>query len=294
MGWCASPIKAPRFAPMRPDLAAGFIRDYKFPQALVQEIGCAFAVINAAGNPDASSLDADSLTAVNGVLPGVLARAVAQSQAMPRFVHVSSTVVQARARVLDDSPAQSGFSPYSRSKALGELLVSQFGGTSSVTYRPPSVHGPDRRVTRMTARIAASPFASVARPGSAPTPQTLVHNVGSAVAFIATTDLEPPPLVTHPSEGMTTAQLMEILGRKSPHLIPRWIASALVGLLSAGGRVLPPMAANARRVEMLWFGQPQARSWLDDAGWQKPAGVEAWLDLGTAMRRADIEPKQWM
>ena len=58
------------------------------------------------------------------------------------------------------------------------------------------------------------------------------------------------------------------------------LAKAAVAMLTVRGRVLPQIAANARRVEMLWFGQPQATSWLTEAGWSPPAGHEAWRELG--------------
>jgi hypothetical protein len=40
------------------------------------------------------------------------------------------------------------------------------------------------------------------------------------------------------------------------------------------------LAANARRLEMLWLGQDQADSWLTQAGWRPVAGHERWLEIG--------------
>ena len=135
----------------------------------------------------------------------------------------------------------------------------------------------------MTARIARSPISSVARPGSSPSPQTLLKNVADAIAFLATTEAQPPAIVAHPSEGLTTASVLTFLGYRQPLVIPRALAKMLVAVLTAGGKLMPPVAANARRVEMLWFGQSQAPSWLTEAGWSPPAGHDAWKELGRMM-----------
>jgi len=246
---------------------------------IAQQVTGADAVVNAAGNPDASSRDEASLTAANALLPAVLARAIS-SAGVPRFVHVSSAVVQGAAPRLDQSAHTAAFSAYSRSKVLGEVLVQELAAPATVIYRPSSVHAPDRRVSRMTARIARSRISSVARPGSFPSPQTLLQNVADAIAFLATTGAQPPAIVAHPSEGLTTASVLTFLGGRQPLEIPRTLAKAAVTMLTAGGNLLPQIAANARRVEMLWFGQPQAASWLTEAGWSPPAGHDAWRELG--------------
>jgi len=246
---------------------------------IAQELAGADAVVNAAGNPDASLRDEASLMAANALLPAVLAKAV-RSAGVPRFVHVSSAVVQGAAPRLDQSSHTAAFSAYSRSKVLGELLAQELAAPATVVYRPPSVHAPDRRVSQMTARIARSYISSVARPGSSPSPQTLLQNVADAIAFLATTEGQPPAIVAHPSEGLTTASVLTLLGGRQPLEIPRTLAQALVTMLTAGGKAIPRIAANARRVEMLWFGQSQAASWLTEAGWSPPAGREAWRELG--------------
>jgi nucleoside-diphosphate-sugar epimerase len=244
--------------------------------------GCA-AVVNAAGNPDPSQTDELALDAANGALAGLVARGARQAQGSPRLVHISSAVVQGRAAVLDDSPATADFSAYARSKVLGERLVLELGPNQTVVYRPPSVHAPDRRVSRTIARIASSPLSIVASPGSRPTPQALIDNVASAVAFLATTPQQPPSIVAHPSEGMTTANLMRYLGGREPHQIPRWLARTGTVALELLGRALPSVAANARRAEMILFGQGQAPSWLTAAGWVPPQGKDAWRALGSAI-----------
>src|SRR4051794_34073689 len=72
----------------------------------VAELAAAFAgcdvVINAAGDPDASSLDLDRLYAANALVPRI-AVAAAATAGVPRVVHVSSAVVQNDKPVLDES-----------------------------------------------------------------------------------------------------------------------------------------------------------------------------------------------
>jgi nucleoside-diphosphate-sugar epimerase len=248
---------------------------------LVRRFTGADVVVNAAGNPDASSLDLDVLYGANALLPAVLLDAAAAA-GVPRFVHVSSAVVQNDRPTLDASEDVHGFSPYSRSKVLGENVLrdAATAGCQVVRYRPPSVHAPGRRVTRMIARIARSPAATVARPGDQPTPQALLPNVASAIAFLATTDRVPPAVVHHPSEGVTVTTLMsDLSGGRSPHRVPRLLARLLVRAAKLAGRVHLPTAANARRLELLWLGQAQGPSWLTEAGWQPPVGREGWPAL---------------
>lgn len=276
-------MTSPRFAPLRGDQARAALSTW---DALISELAEQLAdvevVINAAGNPDASISDETVLMAPNALLPAVVASAVHRA-GVPRFVHVSSAVVQGRAAVLDQSAQVQPFSAYSRSKALGEQLVHEMAGQAAVVYRPPSVHAPDRRVSRVTARIARSPLSTVARPGSSPSPQALLANVADAIAFLATCETHPPTTVAHPSEGLTTATLLTFLGGRRPVELPHVFATAVVAALTASGRAVPAIAANARRVEMLWFGQGQAPSWLTAAGWTAPAGHDAWKELGRTL-----------
>src|SRR5690606_30044832 len=120
--------------------------------------------------------------------------------------------------VLDSSEDLRPFSPYSASKVMGEVLARQpYDGVEVVRYRPPSVHAPSRRVTRMIRKIAGSPAATVARPGTQHTPQALLPNVAAAVAHLATVDGPVPPVVHHPSEGVTVTSLMQDLsGGRTP------------------------------------------------------------------------------
>lgn len=253
---------------------------------LEEQFRCLDAVINCSGNPDASEQDASSLIAANAMSPAIVARA-ARNVGVRRLVHVSSVVVQGRRPQLDESGATEEFSTYARSKAEGERWVRrEFGG--AVIYRPPSVHAKGRRVTSMTVRIARSPFASVAAPGDQPSPQALIGNVASAIAYLATTDQQPPGVVIHPWEGLTSSDVMELLGGRYPLVLPRRLARVVCRVLEAAGTRAPIVSANARRIEMLWFGQEQAESWLSSAGWTPPYGRDAWQDLGETIRALQL------
>lgn len=248
----------------------------------VAELASAFAgcdaVVNAAGNPDASSLDVDGLYGANALVPRI-ALAGAARAGVPRFVHVSSAVVQNDKPVLDESEDLRPFSPYSSAKVAGEQVLRDQppAGVAVVRYRPPSVHAPGRRVTRMVSRIARSPMATVAGRGDRPTPQAQLPNVAAAIAFLATTEQTPPPVVVHPTEGVTTGGLMrDLSGGREPRHLPPPLARLVVRLATLVGRVHRPTAANARRIELMWFGQEQSSSWLDGAGFTPPVGHEGW------------------
>lgn len=242
-------------------------------------------VVNCAGVPDASSQDAARLFGANAVVPALVARALHRRLDVVRFVHVSSAVVQGRRSELDDSQEVDAFSVYAQSKAEGESLVRQELPLGSVIFRPPSVHSPDRRVTRGIAKIASSPVRSVAGPGPRPSPQALIANVGDAIAFLITCAETPPSVVIHPWEGVTTTRLMQALGGRRPHSIPGPIARGITTVLGTAGRWLPGVAPTARRVEMMWFGQGQQESWLTIAGWAPPVGPEGWDSLREALAR---------
>lgn len=247
---------------------------------LVEAMRGADVVVNAAGIPDASSLDEDALFGANALLPAVVLRA-AREAGVPRVVHVSSAVVQNDKPFLDSSEDLRPFSPYSASKVMGEVMAREvMEGVEVVRYRPPSVHAPTRRVTRMIRRIAISRAASVASPGTQRTPQALLPNVAAAIAHLATVAGAVPRVVHHPSEGVTVTSLMKDLsGGRTPVRIPRWLAILVVRAGKTLGRLHRPTAANARRVELLWLGQEQDVSWLTQNGWTAPVGPEAWQML---------------
>lgn len=240
-------------------------------------------VVNAAGVADATSTDVATLVGANALLPAVLL-GVAARCAVRRFVQVSSAAVQGDAAVLDETDERRPFSAYSLSKCLGEEVLTELAddsphGPEIVVYRPAGVHPPDRGVSQRIAGIARSPLSSVAGDGSAPTPQALVGNVAAAVAFLAVA-AEPPRYVMHPWEGLTSQDLLVLLGRdRRPRHLPPSLARGVLAVGTLASRFVPQRRADVRRIEMLWFGQRQARSWLEDAGWTPAAGRDGWRRL---------------
>lgn len=244
------------------------------------------AVINCAGLADASSGDESSLLSANAWSAAAVARAVSLCQ-IPRLIHVSSAAVQGRKKVLDASPADGAVTPYGRSKAAGERLVQECF-PQAVLYRPPGVHDSDRGVTRAVIRVASSSVSSVAGEGDFPSAQALLPNVASAIVFLAMAQANPPNVVSHPREDLTTGSLLRLLGDREPHKVPIPVARAAVGLGIAMGRILPFVGAQARRLESLWFGQAQAISWLEGQGWRSPLGVSGWVELGDIVRERKV------
>lgn len=273
-------LRAPRLAtqdPERPEAR-------RAADGLAAALAGVDVVVNCAGNPDASSGDMAALRAANATLPAVVGAAASQA-GVARLVHVSSAVVQGRRPVLDDTDDYDAFSPYARSKVEGEAAARAHGPAATVVYRPPSVHGPGRRVTRQLSRIAASPLSTVARPGTRPTPQTHIADVADAVLFLATCDVTPPPVVHHPWQGHTTAGLLRLLGGTEPTELPDLLARSVLTAGAVLTRVAPRLGPYTRRVEMIWYGQGQATSWLEQQGWHPVTTDEAWVRLGREVRR---------
>lgn len=247
-------------------------------------------VVNCAGNPDASAPEGLALTLANGVLPGVVG-AAATSACVPRYIHVSSAVVQGRRPVLDASLSFDAFSAYARSKIAGEHAALRAGPGGTTVYRPPSVHAASRRVTSQLTRLARSPLSTVAAPGTLPTPQTHILDVASALMFLALSDVSPPQVVHHPWQGHTTSGLLLALGGRPPRRVPAVMCRGILGAGRVISRIRPPLAPVVRRVEMVWFGQPQAESWLTTAGWHPTTTLEDWARLGDTVSASNVRPR---
>lgn len=228
---------------------------------LRHELARYHVVVNAAGCAAATSALDDELVGANALLPAVVASA---RPARSRLVHVSSAAVQGRKRFLDETPERQPFSAYSQSKTWGEMVLD--GKADTVIFRPTSVQGADRRVTRSLVRFATSRAASVAGAGDRPTPQVLIENVADAIAFVALAP-DPPPIVLQPWEGLTTGGLLRRLGNAEPVHLPVIAARAILACATLGGHLLPAGAGLARRLEMAWFGQAQVPTWLETVGW---------------------------
>ena len=226
-------------------------------------------VVNAAGRAAPDAAGADVLYGAHAQGPAGRARACARSGAA-RLVHLSSAAVQGERPVLDETWEASPFSPYSRSKALGEsvlrLLAPRLPDGLLTVLRATSVQGAGRRTTASLARVAASPLASVAGAGDAPSPVSSLVPVAQFAVDVA----ESRPdrlLVLQPWEGMTVRGVLEAAGGRAPLRLPAPLCRGAVAAgyaLSrlAGGR----LQGAVRRAEVMWFGQAQAPGWAEEAG----------------------------
>lgn len=282
-GYAVASVRAPRLGPD----ATTSRKDER--DRLCAEFEGVEVVINCAGSAAAGSADLAALLAANAEMPELLAE-VAVDKKVKRLVHVSSAVVQGRHEPLDDSLVYEPFSAYAKSKIQGEQRVLRVASDRAVVYRPAGVHGVGRSVTASIVRLAGSPLSSVAGRQPRPVPQAYIENVASAIAFLGTTPNKPPAVVHHPSEGVTNQSLLRDLGARDPKIIPLPVARALLAVARGCGALVPTQRANVRRVELLWLGQSQARSWLEDAGWEPPRGRDVWREMGLAMRARTNEP----
>jgi len=250
--------------------------------ALEQQLRGAGVVINAAGISDPYSAWTSELVGANVALPLSLHMAAARA-GLRLMVHVSSAAAQGQG-VLDETSRVSPFSAYSASKAMAENFLAAADAPSlAVTIvRPTGVHAKERPTTQRLARLAASRFASVAKP-EAPSPQALLSNVASAIAFVAEHP-SPPTHVAYPNEGLTCALLLEALGGKSPRQIPARPAEWLLRTLALVGA----RSALLRRLQVLWFGQPTRAAWLLSQGWRPPDRIEAWTALGSSLAKEAV------
>jgi UDP-glucose 4-epimerase len=241
------------------------------------EIHDADVVVNAAGVTPGSGGSAETMMGANALFAAVLAAAAHQTGV--RLVHVSSSAVQGGGCQLTAHGQLRPFNPYSLSKAIGESLVHQLH-PGAISLRPASVHGFDRPMTRRLVAFARSKAAFTLSPGTAPTPQMHVRNVAAAVCHLAATTASPPDIVLQPDEGFTTKGFLQLMGSgRSPLLVPASMGRLISWACTAGARVVPNVAQQARRVEMLMKGQSQESSWLAIDGFRLPYSHEHWVDM---------------
>ena len=225
-------------------------------------------VINAAGVAAPDSRESTELFGANALLPGVIAEAATRISAS-RYIHLSSAAVQGNARVIDETAYVEPFSPYSRSKALGEQVLAELRTargalTSVVIVRATSVQGLRRRTTISLRRIAKLPLASVAAPGNQRTPVSSVGGLAAFVEFVGTFEEEVPRIVLQPWEGMTTREVLESAGGHTPIELPASLCRAAVRFGYLAGRLLGGrLSGPVRRIELMWFGQDQRSAWAE-------------------------------
>lgn len=217
-------------------------------------------IVNAAGNSGATSTDLSSLLGANTVLPFFLARAGAAA-GVARLVHISSAAVQGR-MTLSESEKLQPENHYAMSKALGEVLLRDEDALEIVRYRPTSVQGPNRAVTKALLRLAQSPMAVVAAPGNDPSPQMPVRRAAEAVRLMVESTEPLPPVVLHPWEGATTRSVLADLGDREPRMMSWQAARRAKEMFYAVGTGVGGVRAYARRLDMMLFGQEQADGWL--------------------------------
>lgn len=233
---------------------------------LVDQMIDADVVVNAAGMASPDGDVTRELWGANAYLPAVLAHASRRAGAT-RFIHLSSAAVQGRTRHLDETPRYAPFSPYSRSKAVGEIALLSLAAsdprTGVVIVRATSVQGQGRATTQKLRRLASSPFASVAAPGTQPSVVSSLHGLAAAVETIGTEQGPVPGIVLQPWEGMSVTDVLLLAGGRKPLRLPRWICALILAGGYVGGRAVPQISGIARRLEMMWFGQSQDSGWAD-------------------------------
>jgi nucleoside-diphosphate-sugar epimerase len=243
----------------------------------------AAVVVNAAGLATPAAGGGVELSGANALLPAVVARAAAAA-GVGRLIHLSSAAVQGRVPVLDETDTVHPFSAYSRSKALGEqalaLVAAGEPGLSVVTLRATSVQGQGRPTTAALARLARSPLASVAAPGTARSPITSVEALADLVLAVGLHDGPVPPRVLQPWEGLTVRTVLEAAGGR-PRVLPAALCRCAVG----GGYALSSLLrrrldGHVRRLELMWFGQDQVPGWAVGQGIVPVARVHRVLAAG--------------
>jgi nucleoside-diphosphate-sugar epimerase len=282
-------VEGPRLTAQGDELGDEFIRNWaqhhrKEFERLVEALAGVDVVINAAGLAQPGCRDLRKLRAVNTVLPAVIASACRQAS-VRRLVHISTAAVQGRLDPLDESPRQSPFTPYSRSKADAErwLFDTDDAPGELVVYRATSVQGGDRHTTRQLARVAAAPFAPICGDGSQPLPVALVENVAAGVVFSATSPAV-VPIILQPWEGLTTRRLLELFGSRRLVSLPESPIRWGLRMLHKPTSLLPRLSASMRTVELLLQGQRIEASSLGAAGFVAPAGEAGWCALVADIR----------
>lgn len=223
-------------------------------------------VVNAAGVASPDSDATGALYGANAVLPGVIA-SLCRRAPVGRFIHISSVAVQGRRRVLDDSDEYQTFSPYSSSKAQGELVLLTAdagmapGGTAVCIVRATSVQGVGRKTTDRLRRFASSRFASVPGQGSSPSPVSTLEGLAAFVERLGSASSPLPRIVVQPWEGKTVREVLVEYGNKEPAKLPHPLCKAMIMIGYAVTRtILPSAISRVRQLEVLWYGQRIAES----------------------------------
>ncbi|MFT4224866.1 NAD-dependent epimerase/dehydratase family protein [Micropruina sp.] len=267
LGYEVDPVPAPRLVldPASDDaqaISASALGDGEL-EALASRLQGIDVVVNAAGLATPDAPPSDELYGANALLPAVAYHA-AERAGVPRTIHLSSAAVQGHRPVLDETADASPFSPYSRSKALGErafLAAGRTGSSDAIVIRATSVQGAGRRTTKSLRRISRSPLASVAGAGQEPTVVSSIDGLVDFIGRVSSSTATLGPILLQPWEGFTVSEVLRAAGGVEPRHLPAWGCRALLACTRRVGGVVPEIAGAGRRLEMMWLGQRQASAY---------------------------------
>lgn len=253
---------------------------------LTRELSGIDVLVNAAGMAEPESEQVHRLFDSNAVLTAVIAQ-TASGAGVRRLIHISSAAVQGRRDPLDETDELEPLTAYGRSKAAGELVLLQRRvdvPSEVIVYRPTSVQGASRGLTRKLVAITSLPVVPLPGGGACPVPVCLGPSVGAVVVFLLSAT-SPPAIVLQPSEGMTTRTLLDALGGNPRYLpVPGALARMAVGAGYRLGRRSSRIGALSRRLDLLVNGQRQDARALGSMGFVVPADPEAYRRLGAQVR----------
>ncbi|HEU4868646.1 MAG TPA: NAD-dependent epimerase/dehydratase family protein [Actinomycetota bacterium] len=272
--------------------ALDWIRSHPDPAAqLTRELSGVDVLVNAAGMAEPESDEVERLFDSNAVLAAVVAQTAAGA-GVPRLIHISSAAVQGRRDPLDETDELEPLTAYGRSKAAGERVLLQRKvdvPAELVVYRPTSVQGPSRGLTRKLVAFTSLPLVPLPGRGTSPVPVCLGPAVGAVVVFLLSAQ-SPPAVVLQPSDGMTTRTLLDALGDNPRYLpVPGVLAKMAVEAGYRLGRRSSRIGALSRRLDLLVNGQAQDARALRSMGFTVAADLQAYRRLG-AQVRAESRP----
>ncbi|RKR76131.1 NAD-dependent epimerase/dehydratase family protein [Frondihabitans australicus] len=250
--------------------AAGIARraEAEAGSALTAALAGARVIVIAGGLATPDAAESDVLTGANALVPATILRAAAAA-GVSRVIHLSSAAVLGHAPELSADEPTFPFSPYSRSKALGEAALletlDRLGHSAPrlTIVRATSVQGPGRPTTLALQRVARSRLASVASPGTQP---SAVSSIDGLVDLIHSAGVlpDPPTIALQPWEGASAASVLHAAGGRPPIVLPAILCRIVVALGEGVGRLGSARARGlTRRLEMMWFGQRQPATWPD-------------------------------
>ncbi|MDR6904810.1 UDP-N-acetylmuramyl pentapeptide phosphotransferase/UDP-N-acetylglucosamine-1-phosphate transferase/nucleoside-diphosphate-sugar epimerase [Agromyces sp. 3263] len=235
--------------------------NYPGMAALVTSFQATDVVVNAAGLATPDAPHTYELYGANALVPAIVLHA-ADRAGVERTIHISSAAVQGNRAVLDETMEVLPFSPYSRSKALGERAFLAAGratkNSDAIVIRATSVQGHGRSTTETLRTISRSPMASVAGDGSQPTVVSSIDGLVDFVIRVSTSNESLGPVMLQPWEGLSAGDVLRAASGTEPLHLPRWLCRASLFCARQLGRVVPEIAGMTRRLEMMWMGQGQA------------------------------------